>query len=81
MREAISFVFFRRFHRHRWVSGATVVMKSETAGINVIFAFSQRRGFHNFIWPVARESSSLFFVGFIVVVEEIYEHIYNHCFL
>ena len=76
------FVFFRRCHR--WVSRATVVVKSETAGINVIFAFSQRWVFHYSIWPIARESSSLFFVGFIVVVEEIYTSVawtYNHCFL
>ena len=48
------FVFFRRCHR--WVSRATVVVKSETAGINVIFAFSQRWVFHYSIWPIARES-------------------------
>ena len=35
----------RRYHR--WVSGATVVAKSETAGINIIFAFSQRWVFIN----------------------------------
>ena len=35
------FVFFRRCHR--WVSGATVVVMSETASINIIFAFS-------FVW-------------------------------
>ena len=42
------FVFFR--HCHRWVSGATVVVMSETANINIIFASSQRWDFHNFIW-------------------------------
>ena len=46
------FVFFRRCHR--WVSGATVVVMSETASINIIFAFSQRWSFHYFIWPTAR---------------------------
>ena len=35
------FFFFRRCHR--WVSGATVVVMSETASINIIFAFS-------FVW-------------------------------
>ena len=34
-----------------------------------IFTFSQRWGFHNFVWIGKRESLSLFFVGFIVVVE------------
>ena len=48
------FVFFRRCHR--WVSEATVVVISETASINIIFAFSQHWGFHYFIWPMARES-------------------------
>ena len=52
MEEAIQFVFFRR--RHRWVSRATVVVMSETASINIIFAFSQRWSFHYFIWPTAR---------------------------
>ena len=37
------------------VSGATVVVKSETASINIIFAFSPRWGFHYFIWPIAQE--------------------------
>ena len=46
------FVFFRRCHQ--WVSGATVVVMSETASINIIFAFSQRWSFHYFIWPTAR---------------------------
>ena len=41
---------------HRWVNGATVVVKSETVGINVIFAFSQHWVFHYSIWPIARES-------------------------
>ena len=27
---------------------------SETASINIIFAFSQRWSFHYFIWPTAR---------------------------
>ena len=36
------------------VSGAIVVVMSETASINIIFAFSQRWGFHYFIWPAAR---------------------------
>ena len=48
MEEAIQFVFFRR--RHRWVSRATVVVMSETASINIIFALSQHWGFHYFIW-------------------------------
>ena len=61
------FVFFRRCHR--WVSGATVVVMSESASINIIFAFSQRWGFHYFIWPTAR-AIVVFFVGFIVVVKE-----------
>ena len=52
MEEAIQFVFFRR--RHRWVSRATVVVMSETASINIIFALSQRWSFHYFIWPTAR---------------------------
>ena len=34
-----------------------------------IFTFSQRWGFHNFVWIGTRESLSLLFVGFIVVVE------------
>ena len=46
------FVFFRRCYR--WVSGATVVVMSETASINIIFAFSQRWSFHYLIWPTAR---------------------------
>ena len=33
---------------------ATVVVMSETASINVIFAFSQRWSFHYLIWPTAR---------------------------
>ena len=33
---------------------ATVVVMSETASINVIFAFSQRLSFHYLIWPTAR---------------------------
>ena len=46
-------VFFRSCHR--WVGGATDVVMSETGSINVIiFAFSQRWGFHFFIWPTAR---------------------------
>ena len=81
--------FFRRCHR--WVSGATVVVMLETASINTTLVFSQRWGFHYFIWPIAREPSSLFFVGFIAVVEEIYTSVardigdifrtYNLCFL
>ena len=46
------FVFFRCCHR--WVSEATVVVMSETASINIIFAFSQHWSFHYFIWPTAR---------------------------
>ena len=42
------FVFFRQCHR--WASGATVVVMSETPNINIIFASSQRWDFHNFIW-------------------------------
>ena len=30
---------------------ATVVVMSETASINIIFAFSQRWSFHYLIWP------------------------------
>ena len=41
---------------HWWVSGATVVVMSETASINIIFGFSQRWGFHYPIWPIARET-------------------------
>ena len=41
-------VFFR--HCHRWAGGATVVVMSETANINIIFASSQRWDFHHFIW-------------------------------
>ena len=63
------FVFFRRCHQ--WVSGATVVVMSETASMNIIFAFSQHWGFHYFIYSYCK-SSQLFFVGFIVVVKEIY---------
>ena len=55
------------------MSGATVVVMSETpASINIIFVFSQRWGFYYSFGYYKRESSSLFFVGFIVVVEEIY---------
>ena len=68
----MKFVFFRRCHR-RWVGGATVVVMSETpASINIIFVFSQRWGFYYSFGYCKRESSSFFFVGFIVVVEEIY---------
>ena len=52
---------------HRWASGATVVVMLETT----IFVFSQRWGLINPFTYIERESSSLFFVGFIVVVEEI----------
>ena len=45
------------------MSGATVVVMSETVSIDIIFAFSQRWSFHYFIWANAR---------FIVVVKEIY---------
>ena len=55
------------------MNGATVVVMSETpASINIIFVFSQRWGFYYSFEYCKRESSSLFFVGFIVVVEEIY---------
>ena len=47
-------VFSRRCHQ--WVSGAIVIVMSETASINIIFAYSQRLGFHYFTWPIARES-------------------------
>ena len=33
---------------------ATVVVMSETASINIIFAFSQRWSFHYLIWPTVR---------------------------
>ena len=33
---------------------STVVVMSETASINIIFAFSQRWSFHCFIWPNAK---------------------------
>ena len=56
------FVPFRRCHR--WASGATVVVMSETANICFFSFFS--------FGYCKRESSLLFFVGFIVVVEEIY---------
>ena len=52
---------------HRWASGATAVVMLETA----IFVFSQRWGLINPFAYIERESLSLFFVGFIVVVEEI----------
>ena len=45
------FVFF--LPCHRWASGATVVIMSETANINIIFASSQRWDFH---LDIARES-------------------------
>ena len=48
------FVFSRRCHQ--WVSGAIVVVMSETTSINIIFAYSQRLGFHYFTCPIARES-------------------------
>ena len=64
------------------MSGATVVVMSETpASINIIFVFSQRWGFYYSFGYCKRESSSLFFVGFIVVVEEIYTSVpgrYRH---
>ena len=75
---AFSFIFrLRQFQAFeaifRWVSGATAVVMSETpASINIIFVFSQRWGFYYSFGYCKRESSSLFFVGFIVVVEEIY---------
>ena len=56
------FVLFRRCHR--WASGATVAWMSEIA--NICFFFLK------ISFGFARELSSLFFVGFIVVVEEIY---------
>ena len=57
-KEGICF-FFRRCHR--WVSGASVVyLLSLSAGVFIIS------------FGLLRESSSLFFVGFIVVVKEIY---------
>ena len=46
---------FETFRRcHRWVNGATVVVMSEAASINITFAFQQRWAFHYFIWPTAR---------------------------
>ena len=36
------------------VGGATVVVMSEAASINIAFAFQQRWAFHYFIWPTAR---------------------------
>ena len=63
------FFWLRRFQAFaaifRWVSGATVVVMSETpAIINIIFVFSQRWGFYYSFGYCRRESSSLFFVGF-----------------
>ena len=52
------------------MSGATVVVMSETARINIIFAFSERWSFHHFIWPTARVNVAL--LHFIVIVKEIY---------
>ena len=55
------------------MNGATVVVMSETpSSINIIFVVSQRWGLYYSFEYCKRESSSLFFVGFIVVVEEIY---------
>ena len=36
------------------MSGATVVVMSETASTNIIFAFYQRWSLHYLIWPTAR---------------------------
>ena len=49
------FVFFR--HYHRWLSGATVVVMSETASINIISQCSFLvLGFSLFRLNIARES-------------------------
>ena len=72
------FAFFRRCHR--WVSGASVVyLLFLSAGVFIIS------------FGLLQESSSLFFVGFMVVVKEIYTSLacdigdmfwtYNLCFL
>ena len=53
------------------MSGATVVVMSETASIDIIFAFSERWSFHSEIM-ISDPKQELFFVGFIVVVKEIY---------
>ena len=55
------------------MSGATVVEMSETASIyNYNICFFLALGFSLFHLDIARELSSLFFVGFIIVIEEIY---------
>ena len=53
---------------HRWASGATVVVMLETA--NIFFFLNAGVLIISFGYT-ERESSSLFFVGFIVVVKEI----------
>ena len=84
------FVFFRRCHR--WVSGATVVVMSETASIIITqYLLSLSAGVCIISFGLVQVSSSLFFVGFIVVVKEIYTSVacdigdifwtYNVCFL
>ena len=77
--EGDNLFFFR--HCHRWASGATVVVVSEAANINIIFASSQRWDFMILYGYCKRESSSLFFVGLIVVVEEIYTSVSSACWL
>ena len=52
MKEAICFLS-TLLSMGEW-SHSTVVVMSETASINIKFAFSQRLGFHYFIWPTAR---------------------------
>ena len=67
------FVFFRRCHR--WVSGATVVVMSETpSSIKYNICFFLSSGVFIIHLDIVREieSSSPFFVGFKVVVEETY---------
>ena len=48
---------------------ATVVVMSETASINIIFAFSQRWTFHYFIWPTARVIVVCYTAVFSVVTQ------------
>ena len=64
------FVFFQRCHR--WASGATVVVMSKTAGIYIIFAFSQLvalfRRLHRSYTSVACDIGDMFWT-------------YNVCFL
>ena len=70
------FVFSRRCHQ--WVSGAIVVVMSETTSINIIFAYSQRLGFHYFTCPIAIERVIVALLRLFhrVVVEEIYTSVF-----